>query len=75
MFLRYVNTFSRNNDGQSTSLPLRASEMCVIAKQKIVLALVFDKKKELKNLKGCLTSSMVQSAILHVPTLVRIFSL
>lgn len=41
---------------------------------KICIDTGLNKKRELKNLKGRLVSSMVQAMILHVPVLVRILS-
>ena len=48
--------------------------MCIIIEQEIVLALVFNEKIELKNLKCRLASSMVQFVILYVSALVLILS-
>ena len=52
MFFSFVIKFSQNNVGQSSIFILRASTMYIIVEEEILLVLVFNKNRELKNLKS-----------------------
>lgn len=52
MFFSFVIKFSQNNVGQSSTFILRASTMYIIVEEEILLVLVLNKNRELKNLKS-----------------------